>query len=87
MPEMVLKHYGYDARPKGDLGEDVLYQQRTNTLTNREVLDLAADELMAADLPAAERDALNILKSRLDKLEGLQSQRKELSTGQLHPVF
>lgn len=23
-----MKHYGYNARPEGDLGEDILYQQR-----------------------------------------------------------
>lgn len=26
LPESVLRHYGYDARPDGDLGENVLYQ-------------------------------------------------------------
>jgi hypothetical protein len=28
LPEDVLKHYGYDARPEGDLGENVLYSDR-----------------------------------------------------------
>ena len=26
LPEEVLKHYGYDSRPAGDLGEDALYK-------------------------------------------------------------
>lgn len=28
LPEDVLKHYGYDKRPKGDLGKDALYSDR-----------------------------------------------------------
>lgn len=28
LPESVLRHYGYDARPEGDLGENVLYSDR-----------------------------------------------------------
>ena len=28
LPEEVLKHYGYDARPEGSLGEDALYSDR-----------------------------------------------------------
>ena len=30
LPEDVLKHYGYDARPEGDLGGGVLYQERAD---------------------------------------------------------
>ena len=30
LPESVLRHYGYDARPEGDLGQDVLYSERTS---------------------------------------------------------
>ena len=58
--------------------EDTQHQQRTNTLTNREVLDLATDELMMTNLPDAERDALNIMKGRLEKLKALQDERAEL---------
>ena len=56
----------------------VQYQQRKNTLTNREVLALAASELQKADLSAAERDALGIFQQRLAKLETLQEERAEL---------
>ena len=71
---------GVLAVPAGesDGGDYIQNQQRTNTLTNREVLDLATDELMAANLPDAERDALNIMKGRLDKLKALQDERAEL---------
>ena len=54
------------------------YQQRTNTLTNREVLAMAASELQAEDLSAAERDALGIFQKRLSNLETLQEERAEL---------
>ena len=58
--------------------EVVQYQQRTNTLTNREVLALAASELQTEDLSAAERDALSIFQKRLSNLETLQEERAEL---------
>ena len=63
---------------EGNLITNKQYQRRTNTLTNREVLALAASELQTADLPAAERDALGIFQQRLAKLEDLQSERKKL---------
>ena len=59
-------------------GDQVQHQQRTNTLTNREVLALAASELQTANLSAAERDALGIFQQRLSKLETLQNERAEL---------
>ena len=30
LPESVLRHYGYDARPEGELGESALYSDRTS---------------------------------------------------------
>ena len=62
----------------GNLIINKQYQQRSNTLTNREVLALAASELQTADLSAAERDALGIFQQRLSKLESLQEERSEL---------
>lgn len=62
----------------GSMEEDaVQYQQRTNTLSNREVLELAASELQDTDLTAAERDALDIFTGRLAKLGTLQEERKQ----------
>ena len=57
--------------------EDVQFQQRTNTLTDREVLALAASQVKTADLTAAEKDALDIFQKRLSKLETLQAERAE----------
>lgn len=42
LPEDVLKHYGHDARPAGELGESALFQQRESRLSNRDVLRMAA---------------------------------------------
>ena len=53
------------------------YQQRTNTLTNREVLALAASELQAQDMTPGERYALDIFEQRLAELEALQEERAE----------
>ena len=62
----------------GNIITNKQYQQRTNTLTNREVLALAASELQAEDLSEAERDALGIFQKRLSNLETLQEERAEL---------
>lgn len=56
-------------------GDNVQFQQRTQALTDREVLQLAAEQLRLADLTDGERDALNIINGRLKKLEELQSER------------
>ena len=56
---------------------DVQEQQRTTTLNDREVLAKAADALEATDLNDAERDALQIFRNRLTKLEDLQEERKK----------
>lgn len=42
LPEDVLKHYGHDARPAGELGESALFQQRESRLSDRDVLRMAA---------------------------------------------
>ena len=63
-------------------GDAVQEQQRTNTLTDREVLAMAASEIPVDELTDAERNALRIFQERLSRLEALQKQRKEL--GQLY---
>lgn len=57
--------------------DDVQNQQRTDTLTDREVLELAANEIKVSDLTDAENDALTIFRDRLSKLKDLQSERAE----------
>ena len=58
--------------------ENVQNQQRTNTLTDRDVLSMAADSISVGNLTAAEADALQIFQKRLDILETLQNERAEL---------
>ena len=64
-----------------DANGDVLtleqLQQRTETLTDREVLAMAASQVKVDDLTAAEKDALDIFQKRLSKLESLQAERAE----------
>ena len=60
-----------------DYINDTQYQQRTNTLTDREVLALAASQVKVSDMTAAEKDALDIFQQRLSKLEALQDERAE----------
>lgn len=54
------------------------FRQRTNTLTDREVLAVAANELSMEGMSEAERNALTIFRDRLAKLDDLQDQRVEL---------
>ena len=53
------------------------YQQRENTLTDREVLAAAASEVNTGKWSDAEKDALGIFVRRLTKLEALQTERAE----------
>ena len=59
------------------LGEGEQEQQRTDTLTDREVLEMAANEIKVSDLNQAELDALTIFQDRLSKLKDLQDKRAE----------
>ena len=58
-------------------GDTIQDQQRTDTLTDREVLELAANEVKINDLSEAEKDALTIFQDRLSKLKDLQTERTE----------
>lgn len=58
--------------------EFVQNQGRTNTLTDRDILSMAADSISVGNLTAAEADALQIFQKRLDTLESLQNERAEL---------
>ena len=58
------------------LGEEQ-NQQRIATLTDREVLELAAKDIKVSDLSEAEANALGIFEERLGKLKKLQEERAE----------
>ena len=58
------------------LGEEQ-HQQRTDTLTDREVLEMASNEVKVSDLNEAEQNALGIFQERLAKLRKLQDERAE----------
>ena len=60
-----------------DYLDDTQEQQRTDTLTDREVLALAASQVKVSDMTDAEKDALDIFQKRLSKLEALQDERAE----------
>ena len=64
-------HSGAD--PEGK----VQHQQRTDTLTDREVLQAAAEKLASDKLDEGERAALEIFNKRLYTLETLQEERAE----------
>ena len=64
-------------RGTGDSGASEQEQQRTEALSDREVLALAAEQVKVDDLTAAERNALDIFQQRLSKLEALQGERAE----------
>lgn len=55
----------------------VQYQKRTQSYTDREVLEMAADIVDLKKLTPGERDALDIFGKRLAQLKDLQSQRDE----------
>ena len=59
------------------LQDEEQHQHRTDTLTDREVLAMAASQVKVDDLNQAEKDALDIFQKRLSKLESLQEQRAE----------
>ena len=62
--------------------DDEQYQQRTDTLTDRRVLELAAEDVRIDDLTQGEVYALDVFKKRLEAIRDLQTQRKE--QGQLY---
>ena len=52
-------------------------QQRTDALTDRDILSLAARDMNVTSLDDAERDALRIFQNRLDTLQKLHEERSE----------
>lgn len=67
---------------KPDAYDFTQYQPRIESLSDREVLQLASEELKKQELnmSEAERDALRISGERLKKLHALEAERKEAGT-------
>ncbi|MBQ6890336.1 MAG: hypothetical protein IJN53_04890 [Oscillospiraceae bacterium] len=84
LPEDVLKHYGYDARPEGDLGDDALYSDRdTDSVSNRSLLANAFEGAAQTDMEKQKireyRDKIDLMNGQEQKLRKLNQQIKELS--------
>ena len=84
LPESVLRHYGYDARPDGNLGKDALYSDRdTETISNRTLLANALDTVAQNDVEktklAQYREKIALIESEQVKLSKIRAEIKELS--------
>ena len=56
---------------------DIRYQLRTNTLTDHEILDMAAKELDTSKLTDGERAALDIFRKKVTTLKALKEERQK----------
>ena len=72
--EDVYERFG-DERTDTEFSKNLQYQQRISPLTDREVLEIAANEIDMSKLTPAERDALDIFQDRLNKLKVLQDKK------------
>ena len=84
LPESVLKHYGYDARPDGKIGESALFQDRDpDQISNRSLLANALDSAVKNDIERKRleeyRGKIDLLNSEEQKLQGLRSEIRDLS--------
>ena len=76
LPESVLRHYGYDARPEGKIGESAMYSDRsTAPVSNRSLLANALESVAQNDV---ERNKLNEYKSKITLIEFVQAKLSEL---------
>ena len=71
LPESVLRHYGYDARPDGELGENALYSERDpNATSNRTLL---ANALETAAKTEKEKEKLKQYKTKIALIDSEQA--------------
>ena len=56
---------------------DIRYQKRTNTLTDHEILDMAAKELDTSKLTDGEKAALDIFRKKVTTLKALNEERQK----------
>ncbi len=78
LPESVLKHYGHDARPAGELGANALFQQRELRLSDRAVLLWAAEKAVSEKSKRWSTEDLNRFDLLVKKLKGLDEAYAEL---------
>lgn len=64
-------------RQVSETTDDTQYQSRDYVLTDREVLELAANEIKVDELTEGEKSALEIFKKRINIINDLQKQRIE----------
>ena len=77
LPEDVLKHYGYDARPEGDFGENVLYSDRdSESVSNRSLLANAFEGVAQNDI---ERQKIQEYKGKIDLINAEERKLSELN--------
>ncbi|MBO5892148.1 MAG: hypothetical protein J6Q30_05485, partial [Oscillospiraceae bacterium] len=77
LPEDVLKHYGYDSRPAGDLGDDALYQARPSEETSNRYL--LANALESAAQTDEERQKLQQYREQIQNAENLEERLDKLN--------
>ena len=78
LPESVLRHYGYDARPDGELGEDVLFSRRDTS----SIFDIMGE----TERVLKENEKLKADIERLKELRNLEKKvthGKELNNNQI----
>ena len=78
LPESVLKHYGHDARPAGELGTNALFQQRELRLSDRAVLLWAAEKAVSERSKRWSTEDLNRFDLLVKKLKRLDDACAEL---------
>ena len=84
LPEEVLKHYGYDARPEGDLGENMLYKLPIGEDTSpRALLANAFEGIVTDDIEKRKlqeyKGKVEMLNAEEQKLREIRAEIKELS--------
>lgn len=71
-----IKYYHANGKQRDSVAQgDIRYSRRTQSYTDREVLELAEDIVSTRSLTEGEREALNIFNKRLATLKDLQEQR------------
>ena len=76
LPEQVLRHFGYDARPEGKVGESALYQDRdTELVSNRTLLANALESVAQNDI---EKNKLKQYKSKIALIESEQAKLEKV---------